>query len=187
MKPGTSGGAVWERPWLQDDSGSARGKQPGLRVATDKGGGALCACTADGGASQSWAAGAQRVRVTPEGLRRVRGESSPATGCRQEGCGETAAGQMRCARLLLVEAGREARCGRIPGPTVLGLQSLRRSSHQIQVAPPSLFWVGERSWEVSWARARYSAWFGCEAALIRNHSLKQRKDSKGSKGSWLRN
>lgn len=87
MKPGTSRGTVWERPRLQDDSGSARGKQPGLRVATDKGGGALCACTADGGASQSRAAGAQRVRVTPEGIRRVRGESSPATGCRQEGCG----------------------------------------------------------------------------------------------------
>lgn len=45
----------------------ARGKQPGPRVATDKGGGALCACTAGSGASLGSAARAQRVRVTPEG------------------------------------------------------------------------------------------------------------------------
>lgn len=45
----------------------ARGKQPGPRVATDKGGGALCACTAGSGASLGFAARAQRVRVTPEG------------------------------------------------------------------------------------------------------------------------
>lgn len=86
------------------------------------------------------------MQVTPEGIRRVRGESSPATatGCRQEGCGETAAGQMRCARLLLLGSGREAGCGRIPGPTVLGLQPIRRSSHQIQVAPLISFLGGRK-------------------------------------------
>lgn len=47
-----------------------------------KAGGALCACTAETGASQSLAARAQRVRVTREGIRRVRGESSPAIECR---------------------------------------------------------------------------------------------------------
>lgn len=131
----------------------ARGKQPGPRVATDKGGGRALrvhsrqrslpepCCPSPAGASDTGG--------------RVRGESSPATGCRQEGCGETAAGQMRSARWGAERRG--AAGSQVPKCWVSSL--LRAQSTRSRWLHRAPFWVRNRSRKVSWARANYCSVF----------------------------
>lgn len=125
---------------------------------------------------------------------RVRGESSPATGCRQEGCGETAAGQMRSARWGAERRGA-AGC---QAPRCWVSSLLRAQATRSRWLHRASFWVGNRSRKVSWTRTNYCSVFfffskkislpmsDVRRLFIRSHSLRQRKDSNDGKESRLK-